>query len=88
MEELNRLKRYASWIRRLVVSVWGFPKDITKLLVPTPSDAQPFLHFTLRELDWWAQQVQLLVPHHLPLPAFDEDRYQSGSIRPTVRVSR
>ena len=53
MEELNRLKRYASWIRRLVVSVWGFPKDITKLLVPTPSDVQPFLHFTLRELDWW-----------------------------------
>ncbi|KAF9790613.1 hypothetical protein BJ322DRAFT_401547 [Thelephora terrestris] len=53
MWELDRLKRYASWIRRLVVSVWGFPEDITSLFAPTSSNAPPFLRFTLRELNWW-----------------------------------
>ena len=52
MAELNRLKRYAPWIRRLVVIAWGLPEEITKLFVPTWSNTQPLLHFRLRELSW------------------------------------
>lgn len=51
--ELNRLKRYASWMHQLVVREWNLSPDITRLITPTSRDANPLLRFTLQELYWW-----------------------------------
>ena len=50
--ELNRLKRYASWMRRLCVSEWGLSKEITQLVLSSPNGTPPALPFHLRELEW------------------------------------
>ena len=50
--ELNRLSRYASWIRRLVVYEWDLSEEITQLFVPVAPGSAPILPLRLRELDW------------------------------------
>jgi len=60
VRELNRLKRYASWMRRIHVREWNFSEDITRLFVPTSNNTHPFLRFTLRELHWWLNETNFL----------------------------
>ncbi|KAF9647873.1 hypothetical protein BDM02DRAFT_2493453 [Thelephora ganbajun] len=57
--ELNRLKRYASWVRRLNMREWGLSREITRLVVSTSPRTAPALRFHLRELNWWLNESNL-----------------------------
>ena len=57
--ELNRLKRYASWMRRLQVREWGLSEELTRFVLPTPTGDPPVLRLHLRELDWWLNETNL-----------------------------
>ena len=52
MQELDRLKRYASWIRRLEVREWGISEEITRLVLPSSDGTPPDLALYLQELIW------------------------------------
>jgi len=56
-QELNMLKRYASWMRRLVMKEWEFLEDITRLVLPPSNGTPPAIPFHLRELDWWLNET-------------------------------
>ena len=57
--ELNKLKRYASWMRRLAIREWNLSPDITQLIVPVMRNVDPVLRFTLQGLNWWLNWTNL-----------------------------
>jgi len=58
--ELNRLKRYTSWMRRLEVREWNLSEEITRLVLPSPDGTPPALPLHLRELNWRLNGTNLL----------------------------
>lgn len=61
MSELNRIKRYASWMCQLSVREWELSEDITRLFAPTSTNPHPFLRLKLRELDLWLDESNVSV---------------------------
>ena len=58
-QELARLKRYASWIRRLTMREWGLSMELTRLFIPASANTTPILPLRLRELEWWLNESNL-----------------------------
>ena len=66
--ELNRLKRYILWIRRLEVREWDLPNEITRLVVPASARTPPVLRLHLQELNWWPDKSNLSFLHEFLSP--------------------
>ena len=59
MWELDRLKRYASWIRRLDVREWGLSRETTRPVVYAPTRIPLVLSLHLRESNWCLNETNL-----------------------------
>ena len=55
--ELNRLKRYTSWMRRLDMREWGLSEELTQLVLPPSDGTPPPLPLHLRKLNWWLNET-------------------------------
>ena len=62
MSGLNRIKRFASWMRQLSVREWELSAGmITRRFAPTSANPHPFLRLKLRELDLWLDESNISV---------------------------
>ena len=84
--ELDRLNRYASWMRRLEIRERGFSEEIVRLVLPSSDGTPPALRLHLRELGWWPDETNLSFLPGFLSPDLTTIDFTSAYVRPGRKV--